>query len=315
LDAAETITLLHDLKELANAGDIRESAALTAAGTFAKSTERQIGAEARSILADASDLVQPPQRGQYQAFVRRVFGAEAAALGWATRADDDADTRLLRGAVLPFVAIEGNDEHLQAAARRLTDTWLDTHTGLDADMLSAALSAAAYAGDQRLFDRLVAELRHNTDRNRRRAVVAALGSFRDPEIVRQTLALPLNSEFDARETIRLIFTGIDKPETRTLAFDFVKARYDDVLKRFPRAGDDDAAASLIFVGRSFCDEPSRLALAAFFEPKIRGLLGGPRNYEQVMESIRLCEARHAAQADDVKQFLERQPITPLGITY
>jgi cytosol alanyl aminopeptidase len=50
LNAAERVTLLHDLKSLAGSGDAKESAALAAARTFANSPERQVAAESREIV-------------------------------------------------------------------------------------------------------------------------------------------------------------------------------------------------------------------------------------------------------------------------
>jgi hypothetical protein len=112
---------------------------------------------------------------------------------------------------------------------------------------------------------------------------------------------------DVREMAGLIFSGLGDPQTQSLPFEFLKAHYDEVLKRVPREGDFDAAASLPFVGSPFCDEPSRRAFVEFFQDRVGNFLGGPRNYAQVLEGIRLCEAQRAAQSEDVAQFFERQP--------
>ena len=302
LNATERLTLLHDLKALADSGDATESAALSAAGAFAQSSERPLGEEARGIVGGARDMVPPALRPNYAAFVRRTFGAGAAKLGWKAKADDTADTRLLRASVVPFVAREGDDDALRGEARRLTAVWLESHKVIDPDMLRAVLSTAAYSGGPDLFDRLLAELKKTPDRRERGAIVAALGSFRDPKLVERALGLLLVPELDIRETVRLIFSGLDEPQTQTLPFEFVKAHYDEILKRVPREGDLDAAASLVFVGGPFCDEQSRLEFVDFFRDRVAGFLGGPRNYSQVLESIRLCEARHAAQSEDVTRF-------------
>jgi len=306
LNAAERITLLHDLKELANSGDAKESAALAAARTFANSPERQLGVEAREIVGEARDLVPPALRPNYAAFVRKTFGASAAQLGWQAKTEDDADTRLLRASLVPFVAREGDDAALQSEARRLALDWLEEHRGIDPDMLRAVLSTAAYSSGQKLFDHLLTELKNTEDRHERGAIVAALGSFRDPGIVQQALGLLLSPQIDVRETVHLILSGLGEPPTEKLPFEFVKAHYDEILKRLPRAGDLDAAASLVLVGGPFCDEPSRRAFVGFFQLRVANFLGGPRNYAQVLEGIRLCEARRAAQSEDVAQFFARQ---------
>ena len=302
LSATERLTLLHDLKALANSGDATESAALDAARVFAQSSEWPLGVEAREIVGAARDMVPTALRPNYAAFVRRTFGADAAKLGWKAKADDGAETRLLRSSVVPFVAREGDDNALQGEARRLALGWLDNRKGIDPDMLRVVLSTAAYSGGADLFDRLLAELKKTEDRHDRGAIVGALGSFRDPALVERALGLLLVPELDVRETVHLIFSGLNEPRTQTLPFEFVKAHHDEILKRVPREGDLDAAASLVFVGGPFCDEPSRVAFVDFFKDRVGNFLGGPRNYAQVLESIRLCEARRAAQSEDVTRF-------------
>jgi cytosol alanyl aminopeptidase len=306
LNAAERVTLLHDLKTLADSGDAKESAALAAARTFANSTERQVAAEAREIVGAARDLVPPALRPNYAAFIRKTFGARAAQLGWSAKPDDDADTRLMRASLVPFVARDGDDPALQAEARRLAFGWLENHKGVDPDMLRVVLSTAAFSGDQDLFDRLLAELKKTQDRRERSAIIAALSSFRDPKIVQEALGMLLAPQLDVRETTGLMFSGLGNPQTQSLPFEFVKAHYDEVLKRIPREGDFDAASALPFVGGPFCDEPSRLAFVEFFQNRVGNFLGGPRNYAQVLEGIRLCEAQRAAQSEDVAQFFARQ---------
>ena len=306
LNAAERVTLLHDLKKLADSGDVKESAALAAARAFAGSPERQLAAEARDIVGAVRDMVPAGLRPNYAAFIRKTFGARAAELGWSAKPGDDADTRLQRAGLVPFVAREGDDRALQAEARRLSLGWLDNRKGVDADMLRPVLTTAAFTAGQDFFDRLLVELKKTQDRHERGAILAALRGFRDPKIVEQALGLLLRPEFDVRETANMIFSGLEEPETQSLPFEFLKAHYDEVLKRLPREGDFDAAAMLPFVGDPFCDESSRRAYVDFFQNRANGYLGGPRNYAQVLEGIHLCEAQRAAQSEDVARFFAQQ---------
>jgi len=305
-DAAERVTLLHDLRTLAEAGDARESAALAAAQTSANSPERELAAQAREIVLGARDLVPSALLRNYAAFVRRAFGARAVELGWSAKPDDDADTRLLRANLVPFVAQTGEDGDLQAEARHLALGWLKDRKGVDPEMLRAVLTTAAFGGGQDLFDRLVAELNKTQDRSERGAILAALGSFGDPKIARQALELVLDTKRDIRETARLLLGSSHDPRTAAVPFEFIKAHYDELLERLPREGDFDTGSMLLFSGRPFCDEPSRRAFVEFFQDRAPRFLGGPRNYAQVLEGIRLCEARRAAQSEDVSLFFTGQ---------
>jgi alanyl aminopeptidase len=306
LDPAERRTLLHDLQALADAGDARESDALAAAPLFAKAPERQIVSEAQSVTGSVQRMVPANLRPNYARYIRGAFGERAAQLGWSAKPSDDRDTRLMRVSLVPFVAVAGEDAAMLAAARRLADGWLKDRKGVDPDMLGAVLSTAAYSGDRALFDALRAALPQTSDLQQRRLIITAMGSFRDPKIVQSAMDLILHSDIDARETVYLLYGPLGNPETENLPFEFVKANYDALLKRLPSGGGTDSGALLPLVGSALCEEPSRKEFTAFFEDRVKNFTGGPRNYDQVVEAIRLCEAKRSAQSSDVADFLSRQ---------
>ena len=149
------------------------------------------------------------------------------------------------------------------------------------------------------------------DPQQRETIIGGLASFRDTKIVQQSLKLLLDPDLDIRETFfRLIFGPLGDRQTEKIPFEFLKANYDPLVKRLPSTAGIDFRAFLPFVGGSFCDEPSRLEFAGFFESRAKDYIGGPRNYSQALESIRLCEARRAAQAGDVANFFTRQENQP-----
>jgi len=90
-----------------------------------------------------------------------------------------------------------------------------------------------------------------------------------------------------------------------LPFEFLKSNYDAILKRLPSEG-FDARADLPSVGRPFCDEASRQEFVNFFQDRVKDWTGGQRNYAQVLEGIRLCEARKAVQGADIAAFFANQ---------
>jgi cytosol alanyl aminopeptidase len=306
LSTAERLSLLHDLTAVAGAGHAKISAALEVAQSFADAPERQISEQVRSLLAGARRLLPAELMPNYERYVRKLFAARAVALGWSSRAGEDDDTRLLRTSLVPFVASQGHDQDLAAEARRLADGWLKDRKGVDADMLSAVLSTAAASGGQDFFDALLGALKATGDPQQRQILVNALGSFRDPKILQQSLALLLDPDLDVRETFGLLFNGLGNRRTERLPFDFLKANYDAIVGRFPNAAGTDFRAFLPGVGGWFCDETSRQEFVAFFQDRVKDYIGGPRRYAQWLEGIRLCEARRSLQGEDLAQFFARQ---------
>lgn len=306
LSAPERRTLLHDLDMLADAGDAKISQALAAVPVFAKAPERPIVAEAQGVAREVRPLVPPDLLPNYHRFIRAAFGGRAEALGWLPKRGDDDETRLLRDTLVPFVARYGDDSALQSEARHLADLWLRTRQGIDPDLLNPVLTTAASTGDRALFDALLKALHETQDRHLRNALIDALSSFRDPGLAEAAMQLVLQPDFDPRESLLLLFPAADNPQTEKLPFFFVKAHYDELLKRMPVGGGSDARTRLLGVSRGFCDEDSRRQFADFFRERSKQFLGGPRAFAQRDESMRLCEERKAAQSADLAQFLRGQ---------
>jgi len=304
LNPAEQLTLVHDVSSLSASGDLKISRALDVAVSFANSPEREIVKQAKDIIASSKTFLPKTQEANYARFVEKVFGARARSLGWSAKPDEDLESRLLRPNLVPFVA--RYDAALAGEARKLADEWLASRKGVDADMLSSVLSNATYYGDRGLFDSLVRELKKTQDVRQRGAIIRALGSFRDPKLVAAALDLVIHSDIDTRETTALLYSGISDPATERMPFEFVKANYDEILKRAPSGGGADFGAVLPYSAGAFCDAASEKEYIDFFGERAKKFTGGPRVYEQTLEGIRLCEAEKAAQTADIAAYFARQ---------
>jgi len=304
LNPAEQLTLLHDVSSLAGSGDLKIGRALDAAVSFANSPEREIVAQAKDIIAGPEGFVPSALKGNYARFVEKIFGARARSLGWSAKPGEEQETRLLRPNIVPFVA--RYDAALGGEARRLADGWLADRKGVDADMLGSVLSSAAYHGDRALFDALLRELKKTKDLRQRAAIIRALGSFRDPKLVTAALDLVIHSDIDTRETTGLLHSGMGDPATERMPFAFVKANFDEILKRAPSGGGSDFGAELPSAASSFCDAASEKEYIDFFGERAKNFTGGPRVYEQILEGIRLCTAQKAAESADVAAYFAKQ---------
>lgn len=304
LNPAEQLTLIHDVSSLTGSGDLKVGRALDVAVKFANSPEREIVAQAKNIVAGTKTFLPPALLDNYGRFVLKVFGERARSLGWSAKAGEDQETRLLRPNIVPFVA--RYDPTLAGEARKLAGQWLETRKGVDADMVASVLSTAAYHGDRALFDALVTALKKTQDVRQRSWIINALGSFRTRELVASALDLVIHSDIDTRETAGLLYSGTGSPATNRMSFEFVKANFDEILKRAPSGGGSDFGAVLPYSAAAFCDAKSEKEYIDFFGERSKKFAGGPRTYEQMLEAIRLCEAQKAAEATDVAAYFEKQ---------
>jgi hypothetical protein len=205
-----------------------------------------------------------------------------------------------------LVASEGQDLLLARQAQALADRWLKDRTGVDPDMLDGVLSVAATFGDRSFFDSLLSELTKTSDERQRQSILRALGSFREPKLAEASLDLVLDPKIDIRESQSLLYTVASSGryrETGRLPFAFVQKNFAELVRRLPQGGPGDSGASLVFVGRYFCDEQSRNEFVNFFGERVKQFNGGQQNFSQVVETIKTCEAHKAAQAADVNAYL------------
>ena len=157
--------------------------------------------------------------------------------------------------------------------------------------------------DDYVFNALVREAKHGKERADRDRAIGALGQFEEPTLVKAALALLLDPELDARDTIRILWGATRRAENVPLAYGFLVAHFDALVARLPR----DFAAGFPGVGAAFCDDARRPELEAFFGPRASRYVGGPRLLEQSLESLHLCHTFRVAQEPKVTAYFTKKP--------
>lgn len=305
LSVAERVGVLGDVDTLVSTGDMPLAAALAVVPKIRADPDRHITSAALDLAGYTVGSSVPAELlPKGEKFIRDSFAERALALGWKSKPGEDENTKLLRRTLIGSVASSGKDKQLIDQAGDLARKWLNDRAGVDSDMLPEVLHVAAEFGNRDLFDRLHAAAKRETDRRIRELLIHALGSSRDPQIVRSAMDLLLTGEFDMRESFfTLLFTPLRYPETRELPFQFLKEHLNDLLPKLPGEVGGDFAAGLPRVGGAFCDPQHRSDLKAFFEDKVAKYTGGPRNLQNTLESIDLCIARKKILGPQIAQFL------------
>ena len=307
LSVAERVGILGDVDSLAAEGEISAQVALALVPEFSKDPDWHVVQAAANIAGLLrGESVPANLREKGAGFIRREFGDKALALGWTAKPDDSEDTRLLRQKLVPFVAGTGAEKELTEQAEALARQWLETHRGVDPEMLEPLLRIAAEFGNRELFNSLRAAAIQERHHHLREVLLAALGSFRSPELARAALDLLLSKDFDPRESFYpLLFGPLSYVDTRDVPFEFVKQHLDALLKRLPREVGEDYAAILPSVGSSFCDAKHRDQLDSFFADRVKDYNGGPRTLAQTLEGIDLCIAARKSLAPELTAFLSQ----------
>ena len=301
LTLPEKVALIGDISALTGNGKIPLGQALALAPGLARDPARQVVNKTMQVTTNLQDnLVSPDLLPQYHRYLEDLYGSRARALGWKDKPGESDDDRLLRSSVEGTVANQAEDPESIAEAKTLTLAWLDDRKAVDPDILSSVISAAARHGDLALFDRLRAAARQEKNEDILNTLLFALGSFPDPEIAKKALPIVLTDEFDNRQSLDILFGVAQSPQTRDLAYDFVKQNWDALIAKLPT----DSGSFLPYVAVGYCDDVHQQDAAAFFQGRSTKYTGGPRNLAQMLEEIDLCVAFKKAQQPSVTEFLK-----------
>lgn len=308
LTLPELVGALGDVRALVRSGGMKASAALALVPEFAMHGDRRVVDQDTAIASVTEGPFMPADTWASAAsFIDRIFGPRARELGWEPRPSDNDEVRLLRHDLVRYAAVAGDDRELVQRAKDLAQRWLTDRKAINAGLLSDVLTIAAEHGDRDFFDKLHGVATSTHERRQRNAAIRALGSFRDPAISKDGMALLLTKEFDAREAFfALLFGPLRYPETRGLPFQFVKEHIDELMKRLPHEVGADFAAGLPNVGSGFCDAAKRDEVKAFFKDRVKNYVGGQRNLDQTIEKIDICIGERKAIEPDIAAFLNAQ---------
>jgi alanyl aminopeptidase len=307
LEPAERVDLIGNVMSMASAGKVSDADALSLVPQFHNDSHRQVLEGALSLaLSIRQNLVPENLAPNYRRFLLQNFQARARELGWLPKAGESEDARLLRPDLVRSMAIVGGDADLAKAAKTLAEKWLQDRHAVPAEMLGAVLNTAAAYGDGALFSRYLDAFQKTQDRQEKQRLITSMSYFHDPAVIHAVQQAVLTRAIPLVDGSSLLLSpGQAFPDTRKLAFQFVKENFDRITAGNPSIFGNDLGSFLPFAGASFCDAGSRHEVQDFFAPRVDKYAGASRNLAQVLESIDLCIAQKAAQQESVREFLEK----------
>jgi aminopeptidase N len=315
LTLPERVALLGDVEAGLARGELKQGDALALVSSFlGPDAELQVIGSTLGLVEVRPELVPPELAPRLVRFFQEAYGPRARALGWQPRPGESEVETQARPRLLRLAALMGDDPQLRAEATRLVKRWLDDHRVLEGDLVPLALAVAARHGDRALQERYLAVAQAtpgaaskdpaaagNNSRVRHQ-LLAALGAFDDPALVRGALARMLSKELTGHDAGYILIGVSDNWKTRGLAYDFVHQNLDALAERL---GPADALPVLELPGR-LCDEGHRAEVVSFFTPRAARIEGGARALAQSLESLDRCIAYQKQHLPSVIEFLKRR---------
>jgi cytosol alanyl aminopeptidase len=252
-------------------------------------------------LASVRSAVPAARMAAYDRWLRKTFGDAARRLGWVRRPGEPADFEQRRQALVGLVAFAG-DPVLQDEARRLAADWRALPREGRYRVLGGAVRADLTGA---IFDRLLADVRREKDRETRAELYVALTATRDPDRVARALALLLDETVDIREVAGLPDGFWGEPVRRQVEA-FVRQHLDALFARYPHDAMVGSGSPFIGVFTGACDAARRHEIATFVREKFAGLPGGPRDVAQNIEAMDNCIKWKARLGPRLDSWLARE---------
>jgi puromycin-sensitive aminopeptidase len=194
LDPAERIALLADQWALVRSGAVPVEALLDLAGRFGGEEDDAVLDELVNRLAYVeSRLVEGEDQVRFRAWVERLLGEGLKKLGWEPAAGEDDRVRLRRAALVKAVGVVARSPQALAEARPRVERMLaGDKAALEPNLLDAAVTMAARAGDTALFEKLLERTPGEPDPATQRRYLLALAAFEDSALAERAQGLFFN---------------------------------------------------------------------------------------------------------------------------
>ena len=290
----EMQVLASDTLLMARSGMLPMQSALLVADAALRHPAPMVQFQGVHMLEELADgLLRPADRTEKARIVRERVVPRARALGWAPRRSDIEDERALRPELLRFAAERPEGAELRAEALRLSLRWLEDPKAVDATVAQAALEVAGRSADAATFARLESAALATEAQRERSYLLGALVRVRDPALRIRALGLALGKSsgrerIDGRSTLTLLSRALADPETRPVAFGYVRDNVDAIEKKLPK----DTMAYLFEPMGRLCTRTARDEFAATFRDRASRYMTGDLKYAQAYESIDLCVSAH-----------------------
>jgi len=251
------------------------------------------------------NLVNEQDRPEFQQWVRSYFNPVLKDIGMQPKEGEAASVAALRPLLYGILGgSTGEDPDIVAESRKLTQEYMKDPSSVSPDLSEEAVHIAAMHGDAALYDQFRAKLKDAKTPQEYYTYFYALASFRDPALLQKTLEFALTPEV-RNQDLYLIPSVMSNPKGRDLAWNFIKAHWDDLMKK--AAGGIEGAAGIAFGGTGgFCDVQHRDDAKAFYDA--HPIPGSQRNFKAAQESVNYCIDMKQRQEQPLAQWLQQNTV-------
>ncbi|GAC1496900.1 MAG: hypothetical protein NVS1B13_26830 [Flavisolibacter sp.] len=280
LSTIDRFGVIRDILDLAEAGKVSTVQALTAYSSYVSEESYIVWAEIASQLAKLSNLlVEEDEYKLFEEYALSIFKKIGKKVGWQKRDNEDHSQTLLRSVILSSLGKYGDRETINTAQNIFTKM-LDGETQIEPDLRGIIYSIVAKYGQEKTYTELLNLYRKSALQEEKDRIFRALCAFRQKTLLKKTLEFGFSPEVRTQDSFKSIYFVIANPEGRYLAWDFLKSRWDEIVKRYSGGHLFSRFAEPL---EFFTKKEAAAGIEDFF--KIHGAPGAERTIKQVIEKI------------------------------
>jgi aminopeptidase N len=243
-------------------------------------------------------LVNDADREAYDLWIRQLLSPAAKDVGWETKPEESSDQNSLRAQLMHALGYTAHDPAVEAVAQKLTTLAMQDPSSVDHEVLSAALSIAARNGDAALYDEVLARLKTAKTPEEQFIYQRILTRFSDLKLLQRTLDYAISPDVRSQDALFVIAGVMRNPAGAKLAWDFVRAHWNEIAKLGGAFGGGIVVAST----GSFCDAGIRDEVKDFFTS--HRAPASDRGLKQSLERINYCVDLKAQQGTQLASWLQ-----------
>jgi len=180
------------------------------------------------------------------------------------------------------------------------ETELDSPGSFDSNLLNEVVRVAALGGDAAFYEKYLARSKQAVDPEEHYRYLFALSWFSDPSLVRRTVDYILSPDVRGQDAPLFAVRLLANPSTQVLAWDLLRARWDDFQKKTGQVFGAPAVAGAL---GSFCDARAAAEVQQFFSQ--HKAPEAERTLQQTIERISKCAELAATQGPKLAAWLKQ----------
>jgi aminopeptidase N len=224
----------------------------------------------------------------------------AKEVGWKAEANDTDEQKAMRASLLGILGSTGDPDAI-ATAQKIAQAYIKEPTSAEGTIIGPALAVAAENGDSSLYEQFTQAMASAHSTEEYYHFLFALTSFRQPELVKRTLALVDQKKIRQQDYVRLFPALLAESPAREIAWDYLKAHWDSLAEKVTSFGGRGAVSALA----GFCSVEMRDNIQQFFTD--HRAPGAERALQQSLQRITSCVEFKQLQSENMQKFLHQIP--------